>query len=187
MQPAHEGLWDSVATAIEYIHRGNSIGKSVHNRRQEVGKWRGMEGYCCFFLLFFFLFLFLFLFFCCFFFCFFFVVVFAFVFFFAAVSTRAWESNHILYTVRIKTAEYRTSTNRIVDRGNSQEGCCYQHVKVCICRTSYHSTSSCLRFTLRRDAVFSMSQFESGLQSTVQVWSCRVTVSTYWRAVIAIS
>ena len=58
-----------------------------------------MEGYCCFFILFF---LFLFLFFI--------------YFFFAAVSTRAWESNHILYTVRIKTAEYSTSTNRIVIR-----------------------------------------------------------------------
>ena len=115
------------------IHRGNSIGKSVHNRRQEVGKWRGIA---VFFLLF------CFVFFCLF--------VCLFVCFFAAVSTRAWESNHILYTVRIKTAEYRTSTNRIVirvklsiDRGNSQEGCCYQHIKVCICRTSYHSTSSC--------------------------------------------
>jgi len=110
-----------------------------------------MEGYCCFFLL----------------------------FFFSAVSTRAWESNHILYTVRIKTAEYRTSTNRIVirvklsiDRGNSQEGCCYQHVKVCICRTSYHSTSSCLRFTLRRDAVFSMSRFVSGLHTTMVNCPC---------------
>ena len=106
----------------------------------------------------------------------FYFLFFLFSFFLAAVSTRAWESNYTVHTVRIKTAEYRTSTNRIVirvklsiDRGNSQEGCCYQHVKVCICRTSYHSTSSCLRFTLRRDAVFSMSQFESGLQSTVQV------------------
>ena len=66
---------------------------------------------------------------------------------------------HIAHS-SIKTAGYRTSTNRIVirvklsiDRSNSQEGCCYQHIQVHICRTSYHSTSSCLRFTLRRDAV----------------------------------
>ena len=47
-----------------------------------------------------------------------------FFFFLAAVSTRAWESNYTLHTVRIKTVGYRTSTNRIVIR-----------VKLCIDRT----------------------------------------------------
>jgi len=58
------------------------------------------------------------------------------------------------------------------DRSNGQEGCCFQHVQVHICRTSYHSTSSCLRFTLRRDAVFSMSRFVSGLHTTMVNCPC---------------
>ena len=63
---------------------------------------------------------------------------FFFFFFLAAVSTRAWESNYTLHTVRIKTVGYRTSTNRIVIR-----------VKLSIDRT------------VRRVAVFSTSRFIS--------------------------
>ena len=59
-------------------------------------------------------------------------------FFLAAVSTRAWESNYTLHTVRIKTVGYRTSTNRIVIR-----------VKLSIDRT------------VRRVAILSTSRFIS--------------------------
>ena len=68
------------------------------------------------------------------------------IFFLAAVSTRAWESNYTLHTVRIKTVGYRTSTNRIVIR-----------VKLSIDRT------------VRRVAVFSTSRFISvGLHTLEQ-------------------
>ena len=56
----------------------------------------------------------------------------------AAESTRTWELNYTLHTVRIKTVGYRTSTNRIVIR-----------VKLSIDRT------------VRRVAVFSTSRFIS--------------------------
>jgi len=59
-------------------------------------------------------------------------------FFLATVSTRTWESNYTLHTVRMKTVGYRTSTNRIVIR-----------VKLSIDRT------------VRRVAILSTSRFIS--------------------------
>ena len=97
------------------------IGKSVHNRRQEVGKWRGMEGYCCFFLLFFFFCLF----FCCFFVV---VVVFFFLFFFCCSKHKSLGIKsyivHSTYKDSWVQDKHKQNSNKgkAEYRQNSQEG-----------------------------------------------------------------